>query len=152
LSSHGQFFGLLDPILFSATTVRRRSITLPSLFRGHDHVAEASQANHYRAPCCHHRIALPVPALVGFGMTVASRGGIKGKASHGVAITKSRLCLSLTSCRSSFLPPSSFWPTRHQPSSIICSAPRRASYPSVFVDNLQKKLGRRPEKNPSLHR
>jgi hypothetical protein len=29
---HGQFFRPLDPILFSATTVRRRSIALPSLF------------------------------------------------------------------------------------------------------------------------
>jgi hypothetical protein len=43
-----------------------------------------------------------------------------------------------------FTPPVSFWPTHHQPIFIVCFAPRRASCPAVFVDNLQKKLRIRP--------
>jgi hypothetical protein len=34
--------------------------------RDHDHVAEASRADHYRAPCCHRRIASLVPTSVGW--------------------------------------------------------------------------------------
>jgi hypothetical protein len=34
--------------------------------RGHDHVAETSRADHYRAPCGHHWIALLVPTSVGW--------------------------------------------------------------------------------------
>jgi hypothetical protein len=46
--------------------VQHRRVALPSLFRGHDHVAETSRADHYRAPCCHHRIALLVLTSVGW--------------------------------------------------------------------------------------
>jgi hypothetical protein len=34
--------------------------------RSHDHVAENSRADHYRAPCGHRRIAPLVPTLVGW--------------------------------------------------------------------------------------
>jgi hypothetical protein len=34
--------------------------------RGHDHVAETSRADHYRAPCGNRRIALLVPTPVGW--------------------------------------------------------------------------------------
>jgi hypothetical protein len=33
---------------------------------GHDHVAETSRVDHYRAPCGHCQIALLVPILVGW--------------------------------------------------------------------------------------
>jgi hypothetical protein len=140
---HGQLVRPLDPILFSATTVWHRGIALPSLSCGHDRVAETSRADHYRASCCHHRIASPAPTSDGSGWLLRLRGGKKWKPSHCVFITKSRLLSSSTSPLLFVLPPASFWPNRHQPISIVCFAPCRASYPSVFVNNLQKKLGRR---------
>jgi hypothetical protein len=63
---HGQFFRPLDPILFNATMVRHRSVSLPSLFRGDDYVAKTSQVDHYRAPCGHRRIASLLPTSVGW--------------------------------------------------------------------------------------
>jgi hypothetical protein len=64
--------------------------------RGHDHVAETSRADHYRAPCGHRRITPLVPTSVGWDDRCVSVEVYKEKPSRGVVITKSRLLSSST--------------------------------------------------------
>jgi hypothetical protein len=92
LRNHGQVFGPLDPICFSAATVRRRSVALPSLFprprsRRRDLTGRPLSSPVWQ-PLDRPR-ALPQSV----GMTVASRGAIKRRNLPAVLPLPSLACL-----------------------------------------------------------
>jgi hypothetical protein len=107
-------------------------------FRNRADVAKASQANHCRAVW-----STPDTRLVKWPLQPTTT--IKGK-----PFTQNRRHKSLISVRArhhhcSCSTPVRSWPPCHQSISPICSVPRQASCSSVFVHDVEKKLGSRPE-------
>jgi hypothetical protein len=70
--------------------------------RDHDHVAETSRADHYRAPCGNCRIAPLAPTSDGWDDRCVPLSYKKGKPLRGVAIAKSRLLSNWSYHRSCF--------------------------------------------------
>jgi hypothetical protein len=82
--------------------------------RGHDHVVETSQADHYRAPCGNHRITPLVPTSVGWYDRCIPLSYKKGNPSAALPFPSLACFQAWHCCHSCFFsPPASFWATRH---------------------------------------
>jgi hypothetical protein len=151
LRNHGQIFGPLDPIRFSATMVRLVASPFHLFSRDHDHVVETSRADRYRAPCGNRRIASLVPTSVGWDDRCVPLGYIKEKPFRGVAIAKSRLLSSSTVSPLLFFPPASFCQPATSPSLLLLRPPAEQA-----VSRLRRpppeEVRRRPKEEPQLHR
>jgi hypothetical protein len=116
--------------------------------RDHDHVAETSRVDHYRAPCGNRRITLLVPTSVGWDDRCVPLSYKKGNPPAvlqlpSLAYFRARQCRrSCFLLRLVLVNP----PLAHP---VVASPTHWASCLAVFVDDLQKKLEEDREKNPS---
>jgi hypothetical protein len=129
--------------------VRRLASPSHLFSRGHDHVAETSRADHYRAPCGHYRIAPLVPTSVGWDDCCISVEVYKGNPSTALLLP-SLACFRAHQCRRSCFPLQLVLANPPLAHFCHCSAHSPSKLSAVFVDNLQKKLRRRPREEPQL--
>jgi hypothetical protein len=128
--------------------VRRLASPCHLFSRDHDHVAETSQADHYRASCGNRRIAPLVPTSDGWDDRCVSLSYKKGNP-LAVLLLPSLACFRICQYRRSCFPlrlalanPPLAHPRccfAHSPSKLCCHLHRRPT----------EEVGRRPKRNPS---
>jgi hypothetical protein len=146
LRNHGQIFGPLDPIRFSATMVRHRSVALPSLFP-----RPRSRADPYRAPCGNRWIAPRAPTSVSWDDRCVPLD-YKKRNPSAVLPLPSLACSRVRPCRHPYF---SFRIVWANPLLVHCCC-YFAHSPSKLISRLRRpppeEARRRPKEEPRLHR
>jgi hypothetical protein len=117
--------------------------------RDHDHVAETSRADHYRALCGNRRISPLVPTSDGWDDRCALLSYKKGNPSVVLPLP-SLTCFRARRCLYSCFPLRLvFGHPATSPSPLLLRPITEQAFFAIFVDDLQKKLEEDRKKNPN---